>query len=212
MLKPETIEKIFKILVLLCLFVLSVMLLALYRQVNQEDRPLPPQILKEIQKVDVCGTECKAEISRQVAKLAAATPAAIKKEVAQPAPAAAQNRTAYIPLAGPITSTSTSWVDTAGTDVYIDLAGDYGRAAKVSWEASLSVAHGNGQAYARLLDVTHGIGVSGSEISTTNNAAPQLVSSGYLNLWAGRNLYRVQIKSLNSFEVTFGNGRIKIVY
>lgn len=211
MVKPETIEKIFKTLVLLCLFVLSAMLLLLYRRVNQEDKPLPPQILKEIQKVDVCGTECKKEIAKEVAKLVP-TPAAIKKETKLPVPAATQSRTAYIPLAGPITSTSTNWVDTAGTDVYIDLAGDYGQKAKVSWEASLSVAHGNGQAYARLFDVTHGIGVSGSEISTTNNAASQLVASGDLNLWAGRNLYRVQIKSLNSFEVTFGNGRIKIVY
>ena len=81
-----------------------------------------------------------------------------------------------------------------------------------SHEASLKVAHANGTAFARLFDVTHGIGVSGSEISTTNNAVPKLATSGNLNLWAGRNLYRVQIKSLNSFEITFSEGRIKIGY
>lgn len=213
MLKPETIEKIFKTLVLSCLFVLSAMLLLLYRRVNQEDKPLPSQILKEIQKIDVCGVDCKEEITREVAKAVATISAMTKKTVITQAPAAtSQGKTAYIPLGGPITSTSTAWVDAPGTDVYLDLANDYGKTAKVTWEASLKVAHGNGQAFARLYDVTHGIAVSGSEFSTVNNATSQLVSSGDLNLWSGRNLYRVQIKSLNSFEVTFGNGRIKISY
>jgi len=38
------------------------------------------------------------------------------------------------------------------------------------------------------------------------------VISGGLSFWAGNNLYRVQLKSLNGFEVTFGSGRIKIIY
>lgn len=212
MVKPEQIEKYFKILVLLCLSVLSFLLLLLYRQVNKKETvPLAPQILQEIQKVDICGTDCQSKIAQEVAK-AVATISATKKTVVTQVPAAVQGKTAYIPLAGPITSTSTSWVDAAGTDVYLDLANDYTKDAYVTWQASLSVAHGNGQAYARLFDVTHGIAVAGSELSTVNNATSQLVSSGSLNLWSGNNLYRVQIKSLNSFEVTFGSGRIKITY
>ena len=124
----------------------------------------------------------------------------------------ALTRTAYIPLVGPITTTSISWVDAAGTDISIDLATDYGKDAKVSWEAFLSIANSNGTAYARLFDVTHGIAVSGSELSVTDNATPTNVTTKYINLWAGRNLYRVQVKSLNSFVATFLSGRIKIVY
>lgn len=124
----------------------------------------------------------------------------------------ALTRTAYIPLVGPITTTSTSWVDATGTDISIDLATDYGKDAKVSWEAFLSIANSNGTAYARLFDVTHGIAVSGSELSVTDNATSTNVTSKYISLWAGRNLYRVQVKSLNSFVATFSSGRIKIVY
>lgn len=76
----------------------------------------------------------------------------------------------------------------------------------------MKVAHGNGQAYARLFDVTHGIAVAGSEISTTNNSSYLRVNSGNLGLWAGRNVYRVQLKSLNSFEITYTGGRIRITH
>lgn len=123
-----------------------------------------------------------------------------------------EKKISYIPITGPITSTSTSWVDVAGSDVYIDLNSDYGKNASVSWEVFLKVAHGNGTAYARLFDVTHGIAVSGSELSVSDMATSTQLSSGNLGFWAGRNLYRVQIKSLNSFEITFASGRIKIVY
>jgi len=33
-----------------------------------------------------------------------------------------------------------------------------------------------------------------------------------LSFWAGNNQYRIQLKSLNTFEATFGSGKIKIVY
>lgn len=159
-----------------------------------------------------CSERCKDEIETKVSQ-AISTVSANKLTTPQPAQVVtSETKTAYIPLSGPITTTSTGWVDAAGTDVYIDLNSDYGKNAKVSWEAFLKVAHGNGQAFARLYDVTHGISVSGSEISLINIPTSTQVSSGNLSLWAGRNLYRVQIKSLNSFEVTFGSGRIKISY
>jgi len=118
----------------------------------------------------------------------------------------------YIPLSGPITTTSTGWVDAPGTDIYIDLAADYNQQALLTWEAYLSVANSNGQAFARIYDVTHSIAVNGSEVSITNNNIPTRISSSNLSLWQGRNLYQVQLKSLNSFEITFTSGRIKIVY
>lgn len=165
-----------------------------------------------IQKVDVCGEDCRKEVSDIVSKaistVSGITKTIIQKEtVAEPS----SKKTAYIPLSGPITTTATSWVDAAGTDVYIDLANDYGKGASVSWEGFLQITNGNGTAYARLYDATHGIAVNGSEISTQNGTSTQ-VASGSLSLWAGRNLYRVQLKSLNSFVVTFTSGRIKISY
>ena len=193
--------------------VLSVVLSFLFRRVYKIESYLAT--LKNetlIQKVDVCGEDCKSQIndivSRAVSTISGTTKTIIQKETATEPPS---KKTAYIPLSGPITTTSTSWVDAAGTDVYIDLANDYGKSTYVSWEGFLSIANGNGTAYARLYDATHGIGVNGSEISVTSGTSTQ-VASGSLSLWAGRNLYRVQLKSLNSFVATFTSGRIKINY
>ena len=161
---------------------------------------------------NTCSDECKKEIEEKISQ-AMATVSATKNVPGVKTPVAQKGtEVTYIPLAGPITTTSTNWVDAVGTDVYIDLASDYGSGAKVTWEAFLKIAHSNGQAFARLFDVTHGIVVQGSEISLTNTDVSTQVPSANLNLWSGRNLYRVQIKSLNSFEVTFGSGRIKIIY
>ncbi|HCR35637.1 hypothetical protein A2130_00945 [Candidatus Woesebacteria bacterium GWC2_33_12] len=121
------------------------------------------------------------------------------------------NQTTYIPITGPITTTSSSWYDAPGTEFYLNTA-DYGKTPYLTWSASLKVAHGNGTVYARLYDVTHGIAVNGSEVSISNKADLTQSYSGSLNFWANNNLYRVQVKSLNTFEVTFGGGRIKIIY
>ncbi len=209
----KKLETVFKIVVLLCIFIVGVFLFLLYRKVSKLGKLPTPQAVKDTQNIDVCGEECKSQISKEVSKAIATVSGTTKEEIVyQPAPASGQNKaTTYIPFSGPITTTSTGWVDAPGTDVYIDLAGDYGKVSGVAWDAFLKVAHGNGQASARLYDATHGIGVNGSEVSTNSPTSVQ-VSSGNMSLWAGRNLYRVQIKSLNSFEVTFFSGRIKITY
>lgn len=161
--------------------------------------------------VDDCGEDCKNEIDKKVAE-AIATISATPKTSTQTTGITSKIQTVYIPLDGPVSTTSTAWIDIPGVEVYIDLEKDYSKSAKASWEASLKVAYGNGQAFARLFDVTHGIAVQGSEISTTGNSTAANVSSGYLTLWSGRNLYRLQLKSLTSYEVTFSSGRIKVTY
>ena len=119
-------------------------------------------------------------------------------------------KTTYIPLTASFTTSNTDWTNVSGTETYIDLKNNYSANAYITWEAVLSVASG-GQVTARLYDATHGIGVNGSEVSSSSTAG-ELVTSGKLNLWAGNNLYKVQIKSLNSYAVTFTSGRIKLVY
>jgi hypothetical protein len=160
---------------------------------------------------DTCGPECQRIIQEEIASKIS-TISATPKTVSVAATPTTQKDTSYISLNGPVSTTSTQWVDIPGVEVYIDLINDYGKGATAGWEANLKVAHGNGQAFARLFDVTHGIAVDGSEISTTNNADYKIVSSSNIYLWAGRNLYRLQLKSLNSFEVTFLSGHIKITY
>ncbi|MFV1917363.1 MAG: hypothetical protein ACC618_02715 [Patescibacteria group bacterium] len=162
---------------------------------------------------DTCGPDCLAEIERIVnEKLSSKlkpTQAVVEKitTVIQES-----SGTSYIPMGNAGATTSTDWVDVEGAVVYINLENDYRKGSVVSWEASLKVAHGNGKAFARLYDDTNKIAVDFSELSSENNSSFKQVISGNLPLWRGNNLYKVQIKSLNSFEVTYSGGRIKISY
>lgn len=157
---------------------------------------------------ETCGEECKKIIKDEIAKALAKLP------TPSPGSAASQsyilNPTSYISLDGSYATTSTTWVDVPGTEVTFDISA-YGVSPTITWQASLKVAHGNGQAFARIYDSTHGIAVNGSEISTTNNVDYKNVSSGNLSFWSGNNTYKVQVKSLNSFEVSYTGGKIKIV-
>ena len=99
-----------------------------------------------------------------------------------------------------------------GTEFYLDFNTDYGKSAYANWDASLKIKDGNGTAFARLYDVTNKIAVNGSEVNVTNSGNLSQTISGGLSFWAGNNLYRVQLKSLNGFEITFGGGRVKIIY
>lgn len=156
---------------------------------------------------DTCGEKCIAEIKRAIVLLSTPIP-----NLNYQTPSSTKKQISYIPLGGSFTTTKTDWTDIKITDVTVDFGNDYGKEAKISWEASLKVANANGTAYARILDATHGTAVDGSEISLTNNSVSTLVLSGLINPWSGKNTYRVQVKSLNSSEVFFDNGRIKVSY
>ncbi|MBL7036293.1 hypothetical protein ISR94_00395 [Candidatus Microgenomates bacterium] len=166
--------------------------------------------------IDSCGEECKKQIQQAVSSSLATISADTSQVVATAPtvspPTAEKTQYAYIPLSGPVTTTSTEWTDMPGTDFYLNLNVDYGKDSYVTWAPSLKVAHGNGVVAARIYDVTNKISVNGSEVSVSNESDLTQVESGSLSFWAGNNLYRVQLKSLNTFEVTFGSGRIKIAY
>lgn len=208
----DNLDKYLKFFFIICIVVLTASLLFLFKRVYKVETFLAT--LKNetlVQKIDICGEDCKKEVNDIVSKAISTVSGTTKTIVQSGTAAPKEKQTTYIPLSGPITTTSMNWVDAAGTDVYIDLVNDYGKNTWVSWEAFLKVADGNGQAFARLYDVTHNIAVNGSEVSVTSGTSTQVIS-GELKLWAGRNLYRVQLKSLNSFVITFGGGRIKINY
>jgi hypothetical protein len=217
----DNLEKYLKFYFIISIVVLAISLLFLFNRVYKVESYLAGfsrQVSDDgktqtlIQKVDICGEDCMNQIndivSKAVSTISGTSKAITQEERATDTPT---KKTAYIPLSGPITTTSTAWVDAAGTDVYIDLVNDYGKGAAASWEGFMSIANGNGQAFARLYDATHGIAVNGSEISATFGTSTQ-AASGALSFWTGRNLYRVQLKSLNSFVATFASGRIKISY
>jgi len=121
-------------------------------------------------------------------------------------------QTSYVPFGTTATSTSTDWYTIDDASAFIDLKNDFSDTAYVTFEASLKVLQGNGGAMARLWDDTNKIAVNGSEITTSSNSEYQLVKSGRIYLWNGNNNYKVQLKSLNGYEVTYTNGKVKVVY
>jgi hypothetical protein len=166
--------------------------------------------LQENAFVDSCGESCRKTVSEIVAGAIATVSSTTK--VIEKTSTSKSAGTAYIPMGTSYTTTSTGWYTIDDTAVYINLENDYGVGAKVSWEALLKVAHANGQAYARLWDDTNKIAVDGSEITTINNSEYRFVSTGVIPFWRGRNLYKVQVKSLNSFEVSITGAKIRISY
>ena len=184
----------------------------LTKQNYKTPQPLPATDNVDTQK-EGCGDLCKKEIEDAVVKaMAAITPTMIKTSTTTVAQTTQKGGTTYIPMGTTYESTSTDWYTIDDTATYIDLINDYGKTASVSWEASLKVAHGNGQAYVRLWDDTNKIAVDGSVLTTENNSEYKLVTTGVLPFWKGRNLYKVQIRSLNSFAVSYTGGKIRISY
>jgi len=88
--------------------------------------------------------------------------------------------------------------------------GDYPGLKEIYFEANLKLFNGNGIAYARLYDSTHGIGVQGSEVQTSSQANT-VVESGKLSFWGGKNLIKVQSRSLTADTAVYNSGRLRIV-
>ncbi len=216
-------ETIFKFFVVTALAVLAVSVFLLYQETKNLQSLSKPEDIVNQKAVDAfeenleSDTQESSDIQAQLDALKAyfdqalATVSATKPTVSIPSQKQ-ELQTTYIPLGTTFKTSSTNWVDVTDSGAYIDIENDYGQNAYIEWEAYLSVAHGNGQVFARLWDDTNKIAVAGSELTSINNSTAKLVISPRIYLWRGRNLYKVQIKSLNGFEVTYSSGRMKISY
>jgi hypothetical protein len=165
-----------------------------------------------------CDDECQRLIKEEVSKAVASQSANTKTNpspvsTSKPVLTVTQKpQVSYVPFGSDYSTNNTDWVDASANEVSFDINQDYSKGAKASWEASLRVDNANGVAYARIFDVTHGIAVDGSEIAVTDKSDFQRTSSGNINLWSGRNVYRVQIKSLNSSQIFYSGGKIRISF
>jgi hypothetical protein len=163
---------------------------------------------------DSCGMECQRYINEKIGSLSAqlavspqpaTKPVTVIKTVAKP-----KVRTvSYVTIPGSGSNTTNTWQDVAGTDFYFDPA-DYPGLVEVYFEANMKLFNGNGLAYIRLFDVSHGIGVQGSDVST-NEQLDTLVTSGKVSFWSGKNLIRVQAKSLTADTAIYNYGRLRVV-
>ena len=162
-----------------------------------------------------CDENCQKEIADQVARAVATLSASQKTNTSTVKSfpvSTSKPQDMYIQISGSGSTKNTTWTDVVGTDFSFDVTRDFDKGAKFAWEGFLKVGDANGTAYARIFDVTHGIGVDGSEISIVNKADFTRANSTNMNFWAGRNLYRVQIRSLNTYNVDYMGGKIRVSY
>ena len=164
---------------------------------------------------DECSDECGDYVDEKVSGLESMISQLSKNVstdavVAAPATVTKKTKTVtYLPISGSGSTLSTSWIDIPGTDFYMSKS-DYPGLVGIYFEANMKLINGNGEAYLRLYDVTHGIAVSGSEISTSSQTST-FVTSGSLNFWSGYNNYRVQARSLTADTTVFESGKLKII-
>ncbi len=162
---------------------------------------------------DSCGTVCQQTIEEKISQAMATVSGkeTIKetKAVEKASKETSQAKVIYIPLGGSGSTASTSWADVGNAEVYFNID-DYQNVDRIYFEGYIRVKNGNGKAFARLYDVTHSIGVQGSDIETINENFT-MVESGTLSFWRGKNLYRIQVKSLNGYDAYIDSGRIKII-
>lgn len=165
------------------------------------------------QVVEKCGEDCeekiRVEVEEAVAELSLELKATSSKQVVQstPKPQAKTTQVFYVPVGSSGSTTKTDWADLSNTDFFFN-SGEYGTLKDAKWSLNIKIFQ-NGQAFARLFDVTHGVAVPGSEISTTSYSY-SLVESDSLKFLQGKNVYRVQMKSLTGYEASFDSGKIKI--
>ena len=177
-------------------------------------KPVVPTAESTVQYIDQCGEKCKSYVdqaiqAKQAKQAPQASPTPAIKIIYQTVPKAKVRSTTYVTLAGSGSTTNRDWVNVAGSDFYFNPA-DYPGLVSVYFEANMKLMTGSGRAYVRLYDSTNGIGVQGSEVST-QVGMDTVVESGLVSFWQGKNLIRVQVKSLTTESAVYNSGRLRIV-
>lgn len=181
--------------------------LAVWRIEQLESRP--PSV---IEKVESTARENEQMVVAQDLPLIVTTPAPTSTARPSAAPTVTPRKTItdFALFGAGFTTSSLTWTDVTGSDIELN-KGEFGASPDIVWSAMLRVEAGSGEVRARLFDVTNSVVVSGSEISNTQGTSA-LTTSGKLNMFSGKNVYRVQIMSKLNNPVFFDGGRIKVSY
>jgi hypothetical protein len=183
----------------------------------------PQKIFQNTTVNNGCNTDCQKSINSKLDELSSkleelklsVTPIptpTIKKEtvvVFQPKTSKTKKRTVSyinIPTSGSILAYD--WTDIPATEFYFD-TNDYPGLVNIYFESNMKLLNGNGLAFIRLYDSNHGIGVQGSDVQT-NSQSDTVVTSGQVTFLAGKNLIKVQSKSLTADTTVFNSGRLRI--
>lgn len=153
-------------------------------------------------------------VAPTITATASPTPTPTPSKTSTPLPqtqAGKARQTTFLPVSVVMSTNQNDWVDVVGSDFAVNLSVEYGTSAYVTWDANLMVESGSGEASARIFDVTNGVSVPGSEVSSESGQT-SVATSAKMSFLSGQNKYRVQIKSKTSTLTTFSGGRVKFVY
>jgi len=114
----------------------------------------------------------------------------------------------YIPVASSGNTIMMNWTKVDGSQFVFD-AKDYPSKSKVSWEVNLKVQNPNSRCSARIYDQTNLRAVDYSELSTTSTVFEYLASQN-VAIWAGKNQYYLEIKSLDGSTCYISSPRLVI--
>lgn len=169
-----------------------------------------PQPIAVPTAVDQCGIDCQKYINDKIANLPTQPPTTLKTITTVPIPSRSKIRTiSYLPIPTGGSTGNNDWTDLAGTDFYFDTH-DYPGLVEIYFETNIHLFNGNGIVFVRLFDATHGVGVQGSEAQSDQQRDTAVVS-GKVSFYQGKNLIKVQAKSLTADTAIFTSGRLKIV-
>lgn len=205
-------QKIFNVGVLVNLLLTGSVFVYFYRQQMTTNANRMPTNDKVVEYVDQCGEDCRAYIDSKMTKPSPTiipTPASTPKVVYKTAPKPKTRIVSYVTVPGSGSTMANDWTIVSGSDFYFNPA-DYPGLVAVYFEANMKLMTGSGMAYVRLYDSTHGIGVQGGDAST-KAGTDTVVESGNISFWQGKNLIKVQIKSLTAESAVYNSGRLRIV-
>lgn len=171
--------------------------------------------LQPLGTTDECGEDCQKLLDEKIAEALATLSAQLSeaKRVKSPVattPSPSVPTTTYLPLGSGGSTKVTNWTVLDGSDFIFDLK-DYPEGTKVYWNGNLKAEVSNSRCFARIYDNSNFRAVDFSE-QTTNEKTTQNLTSQPLMIWAGRNTYRVEIKSLNGITCSLGSPRLIFKY
>ena len=211
---PErnTLFKTFIVIVVIAFFInLVAVNFVLYKQLTQAAHspvvvattPSPTPI------ANVCDRTCVLAIVKEAtASIKIPTPAPTIRILKTVAPTSiATPRELFLSIGSGMTAAG-DWNDVSGLEVTVNSA-LYGSIKNAYFEATLSIPSTEGIAYARLYNVTDGVFLANSDVSTTNSSPTFLISQPIA--LEGTKVYKVQMKSTQIKNAVLSQSRIRIV-
>ena len=148
-----------------------------------------------------------SNLESAVTALRSVTPIPTVSAIKTQSPSAVRH-ISYLPINGSYNQLSYDWVNVPGSEFYFDTV-DYPGLISVVFEANIKLFNGNGLAFAQLYDSTHAAPIPGGQVQTKSQV-DTIVTSSPLTFLPGRNLIKVQIKSLTADTAYFNSGRLII--